>query len=140
MTIEYEHNTEERVLARAKELGATVRYPKDCELFIDIDSRDDLDNFYALLRPFTDRLLKHGMKVGVEKIKTNRGWHMVVSVEGHTFDATERLAFQAALGSDRQRELACLTDMVFFGCDPKVSSVLFTHPAKRKTPNIYWGY
>lgn len=89
---------------KAAERGCTVRVPKDNELFIDIDNARDYARFKSVIELFNR----------VEPIK---GWtespsasggqhrHIVVTLERSFIDHTDRIMFQAFLGSDLKREI-----------------------------------
>jgi hypothetical protein len=88
---------------RAKQLKQVIRYPEPNELFIDIDTRDQLATFernFEVLRRY----------IPVEECTetpSKRGWphvHIVVRLK-HAVTSIERIAMQTALGSDPMREI-----------------------------------
>ncbi len=84
--------------------GCTVVTPAADELFIDIDSLDDLGRF---LERF-EETFKGMFPTATYKISPSRGkgkFHVVVKAEGLVFTDIQRVAAQAALGSDWRREL-----------------------------------
>lgn len=103
----YDANEErEQYISRMKKEGYEVVYPKDNELFIDIDSEDDLQLFRDQYEIF-----HRDYKVTSMQMRESRnglpGRHVIVTLPFFVTDI-ERIAYQAALGSDPVRELLSL--------------------------------
>jgi hypothetical protein len=92
----------------AKGLGLVCRYPTDRELFIDIDSDVDLVHYEQM------RIVMHALATmcpGAEVVSEERipsrtpgHLHIILTMEVPV-TPMERIALQAAFGSDRKREL-----------------------------------
>ena len=95
----------EQFIARMKEQGLTVVLPKDDELQIDIDC----DAQYELFQRMYTRLRKEFSEVELVSATISKGGlpgrHIVVKLPFELETPMERIAFQAALGSDPMREL-----------------------------------
>jgi hypothetical protein len=95
----------------------SVHYPGDRELFIDVDNDADLAHYDAMLPVLTE----NGVFVESETRTVSPGgnWHIrlvLVLKFGHALTPEMRIALQAALGSDRKREL--LSSLrILFGLD-----------------------
>jgi hypothetical protein len=99
----YKAKTPVQTEERADERGMEIRYPKDDELFVDIDSARDFTRFKTMVE----------MLGRIERVK---GWtdtpsasggqhrHVVVTLGRHV-GPLERVALQAMLGSDLKREM-----------------------------------
>ena len=98
---EYLIERAESIEARAAAEGCVVLYPKPNELFIDLDNTADEDLFYEHFNTLCElwpaaRCEVHGSRGGHK--------HAVVTLPEAVTDL-ERAALQAAMGSDRKREL-----------------------------------
>jgi hypothetical protein len=95
----------------AAALGLRVITPGDRELFIDIDCDEDLAHYRAMLEILKPIAFTDGRALVVmEKVvpsKTLGHFHITVTLDERV-TPMERIAFQAALGSDRKRELLSL--------------------------------
>lgn len=104
--------SEDPVIA-AENLGKRVDYPEGNELFIDIDSTEDFYHYRAMVKV----LAGMGIELYDERVtesSTKGHYHIRVRafdgpcVSGEmteSLDPMVRIALQAALGSDRKREL-----------------------------------
>lgn len=88
--------------AKAKQEGFDVRMPGPKEVFLDLDSDAELA-LYKKRRPFAERLLGCWEKERWRS-KSGQGWHVVVQCACDITPA-QRIAIQAALGSDWKREI-----------------------------------
>ena len=93
----------------AKREGLTVHLPDDNELFIDIDSDEDLAHYEEMMEVLRSIGCSVTPAIEVDSVvrsrsKSGKGWHIRVRFE-QDVTPMERIAFQAALGSDRKREL-----------------------------------
>lgn len=87
-------------------LGLECVKPRANELFIDLDTPSDRARFHDLLLV----ALRNGVQfqtIRETRSKSGNGWHVYLQ-SARDFDATERVAWQACLGSDRVRELLSL--------------------------------
>lgn len=85
----------------AKELGLVAVLPEECELFLDIDNKDDFEVMTEIIK-----VLRHNhFKIAEEKVTRSKSkkWHVYLRTE-LPLDAMTRIALQACLGSDRKRE------------------------------------
>lgn len=93
--------------ADAAQRGQVVILPGPREVFVDVDTDED----YAVLQAQIERLRSNGFAIAVTKEHPSASGlpHRHVYLEVNT-DLTplERVALQAALGSDRTRELLSL--------------------------------
>ena len=92
-------------IEKAKKSGSVVVYPKPNQLQLDIDSDDDLQIHLTHLSILTNQ---YGRIESIQTIPSQRSghWHVTLTFQSHViFDAPTRLLLQAALGSDRKREL-----------------------------------
>lgn len=109
----------------ADERGQVVVSPKDSDLLIDIDTDADRRHCYHMLAI----MKKIGYPTVVlrdEPSKTGAGHrHMYVRVVGRTLTAHERIALQAACGSDRKRELL---SVLRTWCSERAPTLLFESP------------
>lgn len=121
--------TREELELYAQERGLVVRYPKPNELFIDIDSQQDMDFCLEQMKILREKL---GVQVAedelVLQITPSRSnypgkFHVVLTFPEYIyFSWVTRIAFQAMLGSDRQRELLSWFDA---GHAPGTATVFF---------------
>jgi hypothetical protein len=95
----------------AATLGLQVMLPSDRELFIDIDCEEDLAHYRAMLEVLKPIAFTDGRALVImDRVipsKTPGHFHIVVTLDERV-TPMERIAFQAALGSDRKRELLSL--------------------------------
>ena len=95
------HDQDVEVVAAAR--GCYVHDSEEDTLQLDIDSEEDRD--FALMQ--IERLRAHG-EVAVEEVQVlpsqNGNWHIIVYMGG-PLEVPERIALQAAMGSDRVREM-----------------------------------
>jgi len=106
MTEYYDFNasTPERLIAKAAETGRSVVTPNHDQLFIDLDSEEALDTFRSQMEIF--QRSEH-MIWQVHPSKTPGHYHAKVTLRRFVV-GFERVALQAALGSDRKRELLAI--------------------------------
>lgn len=99
---------EETMLAIAKQKGCTVVWPREDELFIDIDSQLGSQqftlSFLVLQELYPNAKLKRNTP-SISRKPYHR--HIVVSV-GEALTAEKRILLQALLGSDLMREMLAL--------------------------------
>jgi hypothetical protein len=110
---------------KAEELGLVVKRPGPTEVFVDLDGAGACVCFeYQLdiLREFMPQTTYE-----ITESQTDGHYHAVVDLKRPLKDAVERIAFQAALGSDRKREILALRQ-VFYGASHD-SSVFFERPS-----------
>lgn len=96
----------EDFIARITEEGFQISLPEHNELQIDIDSAADMDRFRGCWE-----MLVRNLEVDPRMLITtsrNGGEHIRVRLPVSKFEPLERIAFQAALGSDPARELLSL--------------------------------
>jgi hypothetical protein len=131
----------ERSCKRAKDKGLVVKHPQPNELFLDVDTREQIETFernVEVLRRWVG--VKSVVRTASPSDRPYR-FHYVVTMH-HPVTAFERIALQAALGSDPMREMLSL--MRIYQNNPHYC-LFFEHPpgAERKAPprssNEYWG-
>lgn len=89
-------------LQKAKDAGLQVVYPENNELQIDADSEEDRHRFY---RVFHILQRQHPEATYQEWVsRSGNAWHIRVTLPFEV-TALQRIALQAALGSDGVREL-----------------------------------
>lgn len=103
----YVHEPYDVALARAEEEGYEIVYPKDDELLIDLDSKEQHDKFYRDLSLLQSYFVAYVTKDAPSKTPGHR--HVTVKVD-RPLTILERIALQAALGSDNRREIHSLID------------------------------
>lgn len=88
----------------AKEKNLQVIYPEKTELFVDIDDRASLYQFYSFL-PNVEKTIG---TIRITKTPSPSGhdgrFHITVELRRPVKDAFERIMLQALLGSDRLHE------------------------------------
>jgi hypothetical protein len=90
----------------ARNLGMVVHYPDNNALFVDLDSPATLNEFYKRFAVL--KAAEPDAWVNVKQSKSPGHFHAVVGLPRRV-KQWERIALQAALGSDPKRELlACL--------------------------------
>lgn len=116
---------------KAARLGLDLVRPADDELFIDLDSSEMVAEFLEKLRFFRDLY----EVTSVQWTRSKGGnWHAYVRVRDVIFDRTERVALQAALGSDPAREMIAIMHLNV-GYD--YENVFFEKPGVAKT-DVPW--
>ena len=93
----------------ARDLGMRCEFPEDDELFIDIDSDADLVHYFAMKEVLTENKVQF-FDERITPSTTEGHFHIRVRLaEGDGFlgviTPEMRIALQAAMGSDRKREL-----------------------------------
>lgn len=89
----------------AEERGLSVVLPKPTELFIDIDNETDNISFMELF-PMFQESNPDARIVRISPSSSGESFHFHVVVDlGFTVDDRDRVLLQAALGSERKREL-----------------------------------
>lgn len=100
--------TLEGAIAAAEAANCQVRYPAPNELFVDIDSEEDFALFEKHLAVFREQCIAvESVDVTPSKSGLPKR-HVVVRLVEPVADATQRVLFQALLGSDRLHELLSL--------------------------------
>lgn len=92
--------------------GVVIVEPAVDELFIDLDNPHDIDWLYEAC----DILTANGQTATVERLDesfTPDHFHAVVKLHNAKLTPTARVGFQAAMGSDRKRELLSLLRIGF---------------------------
>lgn len=96
--------TVEQAKAKAAARGLEVRLPEPNELFIDIDSEAQLAEFDDLFNMLLDHVDGMSRSMGPSPSGRPGRYHAVVRLP-YPITLLERIALQAALGSDRKREI-----------------------------------
>lgn len=110
----------------ADERGQIVVSPKDSDLLLDIDTDSDRRHCYHMLG-IMEKIGYRSIVLRDEPSKSGNGHrHMYVRILGRTLTAHERIALQAACGSDRKREL--LSVLRTWGTE-RPPTLLFEDPA-----------
>lgn len=101
------YDTEDRAedIRRAEENGCTVVYPEGTHLLLDLDSVEDKVRFKKTFDLLKAKLDAKILDKWISKGGTGR--HVVIQVN-RTLSHVERIALQAALGSDGKREIISL--------------------------------
>lgn len=94
-------SSEARAFATAKSLEVVVAAPD--ELQLDLDDPLALDTYHNNF-PLAEKLFGPLVEVRKTTSKSGVGTHVVVRLP-HPFDAAQRVALQACLGSDLRREM-----------------------------------
>lgn len=102
---EYDVNEgRERYLARVAAEGLFVQYPKPNELLIDLDTKEQVDEFLSQIKLLVREVVILKIEV-TTSFSGNR--HVYIQLD-RPISPIERIAWQAALGSDPKRELLSL--------------------------------
>lgn len=109
----------------AKENGWDCIVAGDSELFVDLDTKESIEAFPALYELFL-QLFPDSVIMRQTPSKSGVGQHVYVRLK-YAMAATERIAAQAALGSDGKREMLSLIramtgdpePVLFFELKPK---------------------
>ena len=127
-TVEYSYVdlSFEKTQAHAKARGQVIRLPEKNELFVDIDTKEQLQHFHRML----PRLAKHEDRLWLDFVCTpsrsgGDRLHVVVKLPRDVMSDLERIALQAILGSDPVRELISIARVKFENPHP---SVFFENP------------
>lgn len=94
------YKTQEEVAA---ERGLVCKYPKPNELFVDIDSEEQLNEFQRRLHAFKihDHKFLYAHDTYTQSNSGAPHYHCVITFpESETFTELERIAYQAALNDD----------------------------------------
>src|SRR5262249_22733694 len=100
--------TAEEMYAEAASRGCTVEFPDDHELFIDIDSEEDLRLFERRLPIFEAQHLVRRVRKTPSPSLARGHFHIRVTLVETVPDHRTRIVWQAILGSDPHRELLAL--------------------------------
>lgn len=120
--------TAEQVEERARERGLVVRYPAPNELFVDIDSLEQLylhNQLFSIFEEMEPGIVAH--RTASPSGKPGR-FHVVVVLPRDVRDEAERLMLQAFLGSDPKRELLGYRHLTE-GAELKRCNCFFEKPA-----------
>ncbi len=100
----YKPMTRAQIEEKAKKLGKVVVYPNRYQLFVDIDSDTDHMRFNDLVA-----ILEQSERIThfAFPSKTPGHCHIIVTLD-REISPWERVALQAAMGSDRKRELLAI--------------------------------
>lgn len=96
----------EEAVEFAKQEGLSVHLPRDDELFLDIDSPILPQRLRDCLKEMRE-VIDEGITAEATRSKSNN-WHVRIRFPGSFFTHTERIAWQACLGSDQTREWLAL--------------------------------
>ena len=97
----YEPDSPEEIAARRRK---DIVYPRDNELFVDIDSEEALELFNLHVEVLMEKLPGVVVCIGREPSSTEGHYHVTVKLS-YPVDPQERILLQAILGSDPTREL-----------------------------------
>lgn len=111
----------------AQARGNVIVYPEDNELFIDIDSEQHFNTFRECWAIFKQHCASAEYIERSSPSGEKFHYHVVVKLP-FMVDATERIAMQAALGSDPKREILSLVRLLLKG-DTK-ATLFYEKPAK----------
>ena len=101
----------------AKELGLRVVLPADNELFLDIDDAKSMEHYLDMLTVLDENNIKYETRA-TESAGGNNHIYVTLATE---VSPQLRIALQAALGSDRKRELlSALRIMLHLDCPATV--------------------
>jgi len=106
--------TRQQYVDKMTELGYKIYYPENNELLIDIDTKEQYEQFKAKF----SRLVKEFEDTTYSIIVSKSGYphqHIIVKM-GFDLNNSERIALQAILGSDPIREMLSL--FRHFNVDP----------------------
>lgn len=96
---------------KASALGLVVRYPKEDELFLDIDSEEAWNLHVSLFKIFREHEDPDAVAVRNPSPSGKPGrYHVIVTLSRPVKSVEERIIFQALLGSDTKRELIAYVD------------------------------
>lgn len=111
MSAQLSRATREAAIKAANDKGCIVVEPKPNQLFIDLDNITDVNWFVNAIERIKSRTpLTEKMTPSPSGVEGR--FHVVVTFEKLTFSPLERIAYQAALGSDRARELNSICDVL----------------------------
>lgn len=114
----------------AQKYGLVVVYPKDDELFLDIDNNEDGEWVFEIL----EILKSNGEDFQITKTTTSKSGNMHIYIRANRgLDPLERIALQACLGSDRKRELLSLLRLWRANRAP---TVFFEKPEELKNDSV----
>lgn len=112
MSAQLSRATRDAAITAATAKGCIVIEPKDNELFIDIDDEPSATHCIAGINRIKSRIKDLDYRQAPSPSGEPGRFHIVVTVPDRTFTQVERIAWQAALGSDRMRELNSLIDIL----------------------------
>lgn len=104
--------TREAAIAAATAKGCVVVEPAPNEIFIDIDDEPSATHCIAGINRIKSRIKDLDYRQAPSPSGAPGRFHIVVTVPDRMFTQFERIAWQAALGSDRMRELNSLIDIL----------------------------
>lgn len=102
---DYDRANDDPIEAARDARVPVVLFPEHNELFIDIDTPEDLAVFWKQITIFARR---ETFTVDIRPSRRRDGRHILVRLGRSLVSEEERLMLQAMLGSDRARELLCL--------------------------------
>lgn len=102
---------------QAADKGLIVRYPGPRELFVDIDDAEGLARYEAGLQILDDNGWLYAVRCSPSPSGRPGRYHIVVTVH-RDLTALERVALQAALGSDPKREILAILKLEYEGDKP----------------------
>jgi hypothetical protein len=111
-------------VAKARRDGFDVVWPELDQVLLDLDDQNAMEHYERILPMAKD--IFGAVERRRWRSKSGQGWHVVVEVD-HELTAIQRVALQAAMGSDRKRELMATARAM--RRDEHVS-VLFKPPAE----------
>lgn len=89
-------------VARATAEGFEIVWPRPGQVLLDLDDDESLIHYEKILPMARD--IFGAVERDRWPSKSGQAWHVIVEVD-HDLTAIERVALQAAMGSDRKREL-----------------------------------
>jgi hypothetical protein len=120
----------------AKAQGVDIVLPGPRELFLDIDDDESMAHYEAMLAFCTNDPL-FPMREIKRTVSPGANWHVYVEVfSKEPLDPMTRIALQAALGSDRKRELLSAL-RIHFGLD-RPPTVFFERPGEEGADATVW--
>lgn len=108
---DYDEEPRASYIARAEAMGLKILIPKPNELFIDIDCMEDWEwfsnNISCILPSICAKYPEWDILTSIsdEESQSGEGHRHIVVTLPFDMDDWQRIALQAALGSDRKREL-----------------------------------
>lgn len=93
---------------KAERLGMMLIEPALNELFVDLDDQSAFDGF---AKRFAEFLKVHPLATVKWTRSKSGNWHAYVTVPNAEFSMEQRIALQAALGSDPLREIIAITHL-----------------------------
>lgn len=116
--------------------GWSVVVPKGCELFIDVDDAASEEHLQAMLKVLADNEIP--ILETRRTVSPGGNTHVYLEIgvpRSGVLSPCERIALQAALGSDRKRELLSIL-RVMLDMDRAPTVFFETSPVEDSAPNV----